>query len=59
MFCTIVFIGIVMLIDYCYQCLLLGATGAGISALYRGINALGNGVYKALEGVQAGLVSTV
>ena len=54
MFCTIVFIGIVMLIDYCYQCLLLGATGAGISALYRGINALGNGVYKALEGLQAG-----
>ena len=59
MFCTIVFIGIVMLIDYCYQCLLLSDTGAGISALYSWINALGNGVYKALEGVQAGLVSTV
>ena len=59
MFCTIVFIGIVMLIDYCYQCLLLGDTGAEISALYSGINALGKAVYKALEGVQAGLVSTV
>ena len=50
MFCTIVFIEVVMLIDYCYQCLLLGATGAGISALYSGINALGKRVYKALKG---------
>jgi len=32
---------------------------AGIGALYRGVDALGNMVYKALEGVQAGLVSTV
>lgn len=50
MFCTIIFIVMVVLIDCCYQCLLVG---------YSGINASGNGVYEALEGVQAGLVSTV